>query len=632
MIARARSIAWPCAILLAALCVTPVAAQAKLFFAPDGVTLQTLDASGTGDFRAGIHPDRLITEFKVSETPEGPEDFKELTVDFPPGLGGFADAVPFCPRAAINRFLGECPPDTQVGMFSTNTQSFPVYNLEPGPNEVVALSVATPLPTTFVGTLRPEDQGLSLRIPRLDPSQFIEYTDDSMELWGVPADHQEGTSIPRRPLITTPTRCGAPLSITISIRTWQNPEEPVVGSDDTGQPLMGCDQLPFHPKLGFTLERPRADVSSGARVDLAVPQNSDPDGRASALIKDVDIVFPDGMTMSLAGAARMRACTDAQFGLGEASDPTCPDASRVGAVEMAVPGQVKPAVGRVYLGQEHPGDRFRLLIVASGNGATVKFVGSLHADPASGQLSADLNGLPQVPYSRLALSFDGGPGALLATPVRCGSAATTARFTPYSGTPPVASADAVGIATSGGGECKGLPEFAPTFAGGSTNDIAGHATGFTAVVSRKDGEQLPGQLEIQLPAGMSAALGTVDPCSAAAAAAAACPPASQIGEVVAELGPGSEPAQIEGGIHLTGPYKRNPFGIALVFKAASGPFDFGTIVVRGALRVNALSGQVTVVTDPLPRLVEGIPIRFGTIGLDLDRPGFMSNPTSCKPT
>lgn len=36
--------------------------------------------------------------------------------------------------------------------------------------------------------------------------------------------------------------------------------------------------------------------------------------------------------------------------------------------------------------------------------------------------------------------------------------------------------------------------------------------------------------------------------------------------------------------------------------------------------------------DSLPTVFEGVPIRFQTIALDLDRPGFMFNPTSCAPT
>jgi hypothetical protein len=632
MTARPRSLGWLCAIALAALCVIPAAAQAALTIPPGAITLEVLNAAGESESRAGAHPDKLLLGFDFSDSGETTEEAKDLEVEFPAGLGGDPNAVPLCPRSQINVFQGTCPPESQVGRMFRESESLPLYSVEPGPNQLAVFAAITEIkPVPLVGHLRPGDLGLSLSADNLEQGP-LGLTEGKIELWGVPADHQQGTSIPRRALLTTPTRCDGPLSVGVGVRTWQHPEQLVSGGGDTGHPLVGCDQLPFEPQLGFALEHPSADASSGASIDLTMPQSSDPDSRASAQIKDIGILFPPGMTVSLGGAAGLRACGDAQFGLGEAGDPTCPDASRVGTIELTIAGSSKPMAGRIYLGQEHPGNRFRLLIAASGSGSTVKFAASLHADPASGRLSADLGGLPQASFSRMSLRFDGGPGALLATPLSCGPATTTATFTPYSGTPPVRRLDTVSIAGPGGGACGGQPQFAPAFTGGSTSDRAGRATSFTATVRRQDGEQLPSQLEVPLPAGMSAALGTVDTCSNAAAAAAACPSTSRIGAAVAELGPGSEPAQVQGGIYLTGPYRRAPFGLALLFKATIGPFDLGSIVVRGALKVDPLSGRVTVVTDSLPQLVEGIPVRFATIGLDLDRPGFIHNPTSCAPT
>jgi hypothetical protein len=40
---------------------------------------------------------------------------------------------------------------------------------------------------------------------------------------------------------------------------------------------------------------------------------------------------------------------------------------------------------------------------------------------------------------------------------------------------------------------------------------------------------------------------------------------------------------------------------------------------------------VTVASDPLPQIVEGIPLRLRELQLAVDRPGFMLNPTSCGP-
>jgi hypothetical protein len=37
------------------------------------------------------------------------------------------------------------------------------------------------------------------------------------------------------------------------------------------------------------------------------------------------------------------------------------------------------------------------------------------------------------------------------------------------------------------------------------------------------------------------------------------------------------------------------------------------------------------VSDPLPTILEGIPLRLRSVNVDLDRPGFTVNPTSCAP-
>ena len=67
----------------------------------------------------------------------------------------------------------------------------------------------------------------------------------------------------------------------------------------------------------------------------------------------------------------------------------------------------------------------------------------------------------------------------------------------------------------------------------------------------------------------------------------------------------------------------------LTFRALLGNFDLGTLTVRGALRMDPRSGQAMIETASLPRVSEGVPIRFRTVGLDFDRPGFIHNPTSC---
>ena len=50
-----------------------------------------------------------------------------------------------------------------------------------------------------------------------------------------------------------------------------------------------------------------------------------------------------------------------------------------------------------------------------------------------------------------------------------------------------------------------------------------------------------------------------------------------------------------------------------------------------ALDVDPETAQVTAVSDPLPQILEGIPLRLRSIQIDLDRQNFTLNPTSCEP-
>ena len=69
----------------------------------------------------------------------------------------------------------------------------------------------------------------------------------------------------------------------------------------------------------------------------------------------------------------------------------------------------------------------------------------------------------------------------------------------------------------------------------------------------------------------------------------------------------------------------------MITPAVSGPYDLGNVVVRAALRVNPESAQITAVSDPLPQILEGIPLRMRQILLELNRPDFTLNPTDCNP-
>jgi hypothetical protein len=261
----------------------------------------------------------------------------------------------------------------------------------------------------------------------------------------------------------------------------------------------------------------------------------------------------------------------------------------------------------------------------------VKSVSAMRVNPATGRLATVLADLPQLPIQRISLVFDDGPRALLASPLACGPATAIGRFEPYSGGPTVVSTASVAIEPRGGGKCAGAAPFAPTLTIESSSPRAGRPTAISTILRRQPGEQLPRKFSATLPPGMSTRLGSVQVCSAAAAAANACPSASKVGDALAEVGSGGNPAVLRGSVYITDSYRRAPFGLLIVFRAAIGPFDLGTTSTRGTAELDRKSGKFTVSIDDLPEEAEGVPIRFQTIEMNMDQPGFIRNPTSCSP-
>jgi len=101
--------------------------------------------------------------------------------------------------------------------------------------------------------------------------------------------------------------------------------------------------------------------------------------------------------------------------------------------------------------------------------------------------------------------------------------------------------------------------------------------------------------------------------------------------VMAAAGPGPNPfALTTGRVYLAGPYKGAPFSLSIVVPAIAGPFDLGTVVVRSAIDVDPLSAKLDIKSDPLPTILQGIPLQVRLIRVTIDRKRFIVNPTSCS--
>jgi hypothetical protein len=627
-------------------------------------------AHSQAETQAGAHPFVGVTSFTFDNSGVIPDDVRNIRVDLPPGLISNPQATDHhCTTAQFD--ASNCPADTQIGTeeltavvvvgLVATTYVTPIYNMEPGPDQVSDFAFSVPVlapRTDIIGGVRDTtDSGLFFKISDVaELAPAGEIRSSKLTFWGVPSaaahDAQRGqictinlglpvclgggTTVPRtnKPFLSLPTACDGPQTTTLTVTSWGGQSDSATSvTKVNGQPqgATGCEDVPFNPSISVTPGTTQADAPTSADVTLHVPQSSTAATLASAHLKDAVVTLPDGMTINPGAANGLQSCTDAQFAKGTHDPIACPPASSIGTVSIETPVLPDPLTGTIFLGEPKPGDMFRLFLEAHGFGLTIRLAGSVTPDPQTGRLTATFAGTPQVPFTDFKLQFAGGPTATLATPLACGPATTTSALTPYSGAPAATPSDVFTVDADGaGGACPPTP-FTLGFAAGTADQHAGAFSPFTLTVTREDRQNFLSRLSVREPPGLLGMLSNVPLCGADHAAAGTCPEATRVGTSSVKSGAGSQPFALSGPVYLTGPYGGAPFGLSIAIRALAGPFDLGTVVVRAAIHVDPSDSHLTIDADPLPQILEGIPLRLREVTVAIDRAGFIFNPTSCVP-
>ena len=371
---------------------------------------------------------------------------------------------------------------------------------------------------------------------------------------------------------------------------------------------------------------------------MKVPPDDEAEGDATADVRNAMVVFPVGVVLSPSAATGLAACTEAQVGLGNDEPVGCPEASRIGTATVTTPALTDKLTGGLYLGAPPSGtitgEPYQVFLTLAGDGVSIKLLGSVEADPTTGQLTATFDNTPQLPFSELELHMNGGSRAPLANPVSCGVFEAKSDITPW--TSSSSEADKLLTSTLEITGCQ-APRFAPSFVAGTLSNQAGGYSTLRVTFGREDADEDLGGLTVTTPPGLSGNLSKVPLCGEPQATEGTCPEASQIGELTAGAGPGPEPYFIKGGkVFLTGPYNGAPFGLSIDVPERAGPFDFGggpcdCEVVRATVKVDPHTAQLTVSNGALPTMKDGIPFQVKSVDVDINRPEFVFNPTSCDP-
>ncbi len=650
---------------------------------------------GSSDTQAGGHPDVEIN-FEVNQEGEGGGECgaqgclaaRVISIHWPAGFIGNPHVAPKCSLTEFNE--ARCPVDAQVGKFEIAFSGLglyvPIYNMQTQPDQAGLLGFTAPFlnfPIFFELSARTNnDYGLDVATSPLARLPFNHFITD---LWGVPANpiHNvdrfftpltgvgacyEGVfgpeiigcppglpfvsstyatpTFPEAPFLQNPTICGEQLTVKGDVEYYGGVE----GHAEAPFPEMtGCQQASYNPSVVAKPTTSSTDTPSGMDIDVHVPQTQSPVTPSPSETKAAVIKLPPGFTINPNAADGKVACPEPLTAIGTLVAAECPEYSKVATLTLDVSALPEPIPGALYIMNPLPGDPYRVLLTANGFATHVKLPGSVRADPRTGQLSLVFENLPQAPLEDFSIHVFGSERGLFATPLKCGTTQVESEFIPWNNQ--LATRHTTSFMSfdsgPGGSVCPPGPRpFSPTLDAGSERTTAGAHAPFSVTLTREDGEQNLAGVTVSPPPGLSATLRGVSYCpeqaierlisagysGAAEQASPACPANSLVGSAYAGVGAGVHPLYLPGKVYLAGPYRGAPLSLVVVLPAVSGPYDFGNVAVRAALRVNPQTAQVTAVSDPLPQILEGVPLRTRFIRINLDRPGFTLNPTNCEPS
>ena len=684
-------------------------------FGVEDFELRAEEEGGALATQAGSHPFQVTGSFvfrqgvqqtgntgQPSVFPAGlPKDIETL---LPPGLIGDPTPLLNCTMPQFNRLKNstenpeenECPAQSAVGMAAVTIDepgfagytviSVPVFNLEPAYGEPARFGFAVPIAKATVvldTALRSgpgEDYGVT--VSSLNTTQQAGTLSAQVTFWGVPGDPrhdssrgwsclseseglQHGLCVPstdQHPpaFLTMPTSCsGGPLKASARVSFWASPSDhqSILPSEPL-QTLDGCNQLPFSPSISAQPSTDRASAPSGLDFNLDFQDEglTSAEGIAQSHLKDITVALPEGLTVNPSAGVGLAGCRPADYERETVSSKQgegCPNASKLGTVEVNTPLLPVPIQGSLYIAEpyENPFDSLLSLYVVLKNpekGILIKLAGKVTPNPITGQLTTTFQNNPPVPFDHFNFHFREGQQAPLISPPACGLYTTQAQLSPFSEPASILTDLSSFQITKGfdGGPCPAGTPFAPQLQAGMLNNNAGNFSPFYLHLTRSDADAEISSFSTNMPPGLTGILSGIPFCpesdialarsksGAGELAAPSCPKASELGHSLVGTGVGAVLAYTPGKIYLAGPYNGDPFSLVSVTSAVVGPFDLGTVVIRFGLRIDPHTAQVSVdptASEPIPTILQGIVTHVRDIRVYIDRPNFTLNPTSCEP-
>jgi hypothetical protein len=665
---------------------------------------------GGASVKAGAHPFQITTTVQLNSGPmisrsegvEQPAQPRNLRFTLPAGFVGNTTAVSRCSMDdfydVLPTLVNACPDDAAIGVSSVTMTGLlgfvrvavPVFNLPPAPGEPARFGFLVAGDPVVIDTAVDPDNDYRIVASVVNASQLVQFLASTVSLWGTPGDprhddargwncafHVANLGPCERPpnldeiaFLRQPVTCSSAPDFNAQAEPWNAPLGAVVEEASYEEaPLIACNQVPFKPSISASPTSNRAGEASGLDFELQMPNQGLDSGSAIAegQAKKVEVALPEGMTLNPSQANGLASCSPEQYRHETAQSAPgegCPEASKIGSIDISTPLLNEEGHGSVYVATPHenPFDSLLALYLVAKipqRGILVKQAGEVNLNPKTGQVLTTFDNLPQIPFSTFKLHFNEGDRAPLVMPASCGSYDVVARFTPWNAADPSnpqpseiitrTSSFTVDRGANGSACPSGTPPFKPGFTAGTENNAAGKYSPLDVRLTRQDGEQEFKTFSLKMPKGVIGKLAGIPLCSEQGIAAArartgpnggqeeldhpSCPEASQIGTTLVGAGVGRTLTYAPGKLYLAGPYKGAKLSVVAITTAKVGPFDLGNVVIRQGLKVDPNTAQVSTdgsSADPIPHILQGIVIHARDIRIDVDRKDFILNPTSCE--
>jgi hypothetical protein len=362
-------------------------------FAPD------LDGGTTSNSAGRSAP------FLLDLSQDGAEpNLSGLSLTLPPGLSAALAGVPTCPEAATA--IAACSSNSKLGYARIAIGSGPEPLWVPaGADPSAAVYLAGPykgapfsLLISVPSKAGPYDLGTVIIRARLDIDPTTAQISAKLDplpqiLGGVPLHYREIRLVLNRPgLIRNPTSC-EPAQLTGLASSAAGAS----GQLGVRFQAADCVNLGFKPRGAVNLLGP---VHRGAHPRLRVVLTPRP---GDANLRRAGFTLPASELLDTRHIGKV--CTRGAFAAGR-----CPRGAAYGRVRVRTPLLDGPLSGRVFLRESD--NRFPDLAVALNGDVDLQLSG--YIDSSRGRLRIVFSDLPDVPFSRLVLTMNGGKRGLLA--------------------------------------------------------------------------------------------------------------------------------------------------------------------------------------------------------------------------